>query len=85
METADEPYKAELQKFKEKMNETIKDIRTLEYVLEYGYFENDTVDSVLKRYGKVILNDIKNAFSTLDKNAGDFKVNKQASATTNFA
>jgi hypothetical protein len=79
MKTADENYRAELEKFKKEMNETVKFIHTLEYALDgHTSFENETVGSVLKRYKKTILNDINSSFHALDKSSGGVKVNKQA-------
>ncbi|MDR2654265.1 MAG: hypothetical protein LBB39_03065, partial [Mycoplasmataceae bacterium] len=49
MQTADESYKAELQKFKEDMNKALLEINTLVFMLELGsYGMKPSIRDVLK-------------------------------------
>jgi hypothetical protein len=84
METADESYKAEIEKFKEEMNDVLKQIDILVYVLERGaVFTGDSVNIILSRYEK-IPDDIQKAFCDLKKNAGDIIIPKAEDEKTDF-
>jgi hypothetical protein len=84
MKTAGENYRAELQKFKEKINNALREIDTLVFVLEYGSYEKKpTVKHVLKKYGN-IPDDIRNAFDELNKSKGDKYIHRLKDPTTFF-
>jgi hypothetical protein len=84
MKTADEFYKAELEKFKEKMKKAIYGIDMAVYLLECGTNDMEySVGDILKQYAH-IGDDVRNAFDELNKNKGDEYNFEFESPTSNF-
>jgi hypothetical protein len=81
----DEDYKAELEKFKEKMCNALHEINSLVFNLEFDFIgaKKPCIKDMLKLYGN-IPDDIRNAFNELNKSKGDEYIHGLEDPTMNF-